>query len=546
MTAIAKAASANIDRVDRVTPLIPPVVLLVLGWAVLHVQGYFVVDDAYISFRYAANLAQGHGLVWNPGEAVEGYTNLLWVLLLTPFALLGLDLTLPAVILGSLAACGCLEVLRRVARRALPHRSLLVQMFPCMLLAINPSFVFWSTGGMETPLFCLWVLLSVHLLLLGRQSARRRWQAGLTLSAACLTRPEGLLVCAILFVTEICTGPGLLSDRLRRQLVPGLLVAVVVSLHLAFRMLTYGDLLPNTFYAKVIFGWTSIQRGLRHLSSLLAAGGYVMLPGIAALFGSHKGGSLRPYLVHGYLLLAVYAAYLILIGGDIPWWFRFYLPLMPLSLLGFAELAARLGKRLVHGRWTLAWRGPVAVGLVLYGVAAPSILCWRYAEPSSSVAIGLTGRINNLLNAIFFKKHVPEDSLVAASAIGMLGYYTSYRIIDTWGLTDRHIARVPVSGKNRIGFAHDKTDWPFVIGQRPDFIFTFRGKILVPLEGYDICWPTRMPLGIVIYRRNVPLNEDQRTLGMPPGQKRTLILPPKCAGKRKLKNGRTGNTSSQE
>ena len=39
-------------------------------------------DDAFISFRYARNLVEGHGLVWNPGEAVEGYTNFLWVLLM--------------------------------------------------------------------------------------------------------------------------------------------------------------------------------------------------------------------------------------------------------------------------------------------------------------------------------------------------------------------------------------------------------------------------------------------------------------------------------
>src|SRR5437870_1567913 len=51
------------------------------------VQGerYFALyDDAMISMRYAKNLAQGFGLVWNPlGERVEGYTNLLWVLYMT-------------------------------------------------------------------------------------------------------------------------------------------------------------------------------------------------------------------------------------------------------------------------------------------------------------------------------------------------------------------------------------------------------------------------------------------------------------------------------
>ena len=50
---------------------------LALAW-----QHRFLQDDAFISFRYARNLATGHGLVWNPGERVEGYTNFLWTLLM--------------------------------------------------------------------------------------------------------------------------------------------------------------------------------------------------------------------------------------------------------------------------------------------------------------------------------------------------------------------------------------------------------------------------------------------------------------------------------
>src|SRR5262245_8647033 len=45
---------------------------------------YFVLfDDAMISMRYARNLAEGHGLVWNAGQPpVEGYTNFLWTIVM--------------------------------------------------------------------------------------------------------------------------------------------------------------------------------------------------------------------------------------------------------------------------------------------------------------------------------------------------------------------------------------------------------------------------------------------------------------------------------
>src|SRR3989442_4318999 len=50
---------------------------------------FFLGDDCFISFRYARHLAAGQGLVWNPGERVEGYTNFLWVILMAGAPRLG-------------------------------------------------------------------------------------------------------------------------------------------------------------------------------------------------------------------------------------------------------------------------------------------------------------------------------------------------------------------------------------------------------------------------------------------------------------------------
>src|SRR5258705_512184 len=49
----------------------------------LHVRHYrpFLADDALISLRYANRLLHGHGLTWTDGPRVEGYSNLLWVLM---------------------------------------------------------------------------------------------------------------------------------------------------------------------------------------------------------------------------------------------------------------------------------------------------------------------------------------------------------------------------------------------------------------------------------------------------------------------------------
>ena len=51
-----------------------------------------VVDDAFISYRYAWNLVAGHGLVFNIDEYVEGYSNFLWVLLTAGALRCGLEI----------------------------------------------------------------------------------------------------------------------------------------------------------------------------------------------------------------------------------------------------------------------------------------------------------------------------------------------------------------------------------------------------------------------------------------------------------------------
>jgi arabinofuranosyltransferase len=78
--------------------------LLLAGAVAIGVMAFSylkLVDDAYISFRYAHNLVEGEGLVFNPGEYVEGYTNLLWTLLMTVPEVLGLSTYLFAAYVGA-------------------------------------------------------------------------------------------------------------------------------------------------------------------------------------------------------------------------------------------------------------------------------------------------------------------------------------------------------------------------------------------------------------------------------------------------------------
>src|SRR5207249_6179144 len=71
-------------------------------------------DDSFIAYRYAANLARGQGLVFNPGERVEGYTCFLWVVMLSGVIAAGLDVVLWSQLLGALAALGTVAIAARL------------------------------------------------------------------------------------------------------------------------------------------------------------------------------------------------------------------------------------------------------------------------------------------------------------------------------------------------------------------------------------------------------------------------------------------------
>src|SRR5947209_11278330 len=120
-------------------------------------------DDAYISYRYSQHLASGQGLVFNPGERVEGFSNLLYVLLLAPAAALVPADRLYAVSAGLnvLFALVTLIVLHRFARRRLgpPAAGALA-----LVIALCPPLWVWVASGLETPLVLLlqiavWVLV---------------------------------------------------------------------------------------------------------------------------------------------------------------------------------------------------------------------------------------------------------------------------------------------------------------------------------------------------------------------------------------------------
>ncbi len=331
-------------------------VMLVAGWWLL----WFQCDDAYIAFRYVSNRQLGHGYTWNapPFQPVEGYTSLLWVLLLDGvWTVLGIEPPESATWLSLLASLGSLGLVAWLAWGLELHggrwRRVLVLALVLFGTVSNRTFLAWTSSGLETGLFTLLLLAWTAIGLRARPGAAMG--AALTGTAALLAlcRPDGLLFVAASALWVLGR-----SLRRRQELV-GLLPLTVTGGHLLWRWSTYGAWLPNTYYAKQVAPWP--ESGAHYLVTfaLEYALWTVPLLFVTALLA----GRLRP--TRRWAVAVVLAAqtgyYVVMVGGD-HFEFRVLHHLVPLLLLALVWLGDRL-----QPRATL----PVLVGTLLLGLVIP-------------------------------------------------------------------------------------------------------------------------------------------------------------------------------
>ena len=333
--------------------------LILLGW--LTNITWFLTDDAFISFRYARNLLEGHGLVYNPGEYVEGYSNFLWVLELAAlWGLFGLqpEHTAPwlsvACTVGTIAA-----MLWWVAHIPALHNRGLVAWMAMGLVGSSVTFAIWtSADGLETRQFTLFIVLGVVCLGLYRHIPWGLLAASLNLTAAAYTRPEGPLFAVLSFawfaIQYILTNRRLPWRELTILVMP---VVLLVAAHYLFRYSYYGEWLPNTYYAKHVRPW--YESGFRYLSAAaLDTGLYLLLPLTCLTMWSRW----QKYQDRTYALVLLYVVvhmnYLLRIGGDL----FHYRPLdfyWPLLAVPAAAAIVQIGT-VIAGRIRVGWIGGIS------------------------------------------------------------------------------------------------------------------------------------------------------------------------------------------
>ncbi len=420
----------------------------------------FYHDDAYISLRYAKNLVEGHGLVWNPGQVVEGYTNFLWIIATAAVGFLGLDLVFASRLLGAVFSVGTILLLIMNRKERYPLAAL--------LLTTNGCFALWTIGGLETSAFTFWVALSTFSFLSNVTENRRLFLNGLSFAVATLIRPEGALFffLSLTYLLYRCLRGSQGTVSRVSPLLWGF--GIIVVPYILWRYTYYGFPLPNTFYVKVnpsaemfISGAEYVIRFVR-LFGLPLAALPLLWPGTLKNLSDEK--------LYQVLLLGVFSVYIFCVGGDHMPGFRFFVPLLPIFYKLVEEALTEGGKRL--SRTFVRCLLPLFLITNLYA----SSLLPTIKDPAAYVGEKV---------GAYIKNNWSPGSTVALNTAGSTPYVSGFLCVDMLGLNNAAIAHQPVR-RTELGWqrqpGHEKGHGAYVLSLKPDYI------IIGPAQGSTEPW----------------------------------------------------------
>ena len=452
---------------------------LAIAALVLQARTYlpFIADDALISLRYAERLLHGHGLTWNDGERVEGYSNLLWVLLCAALGRAGIDLVAAARLLGFAGSAAAIAAVAWAfptvaAGGALPAAA------GALALALASPVAVWTIGGLESPLVAGLLAWSVALALeLLRDGATRRdaFAPSLLLGLLCVTRPDGFVlafaVCGALLAARGVSKPAL-------GLVAALAAGPVICSagQLAFRLAYYGDWIANSARVKLAFSATHVRSGALYVIDGLVAFAPLLIGVIAALAagrggeaparraqGGPDGAMERPRRVRFLLVpLAAWTAVVILVGGDPFPARRFFVPLAVL----FAFLAAEALRTLLEHR-----RKPSVVFVAGVALALAAFAALQLADPAAGRArLERWEWDGEVIGRFLHRAFADRAPRIAVDPAGCVPYWSELPAIDMLGLNDRWLAHHPPPGFGSGRMGHELGNGRYVLSRAPDMV----------------------------------------------------------------------------
>ena len=439
---------------DAPTPLPPwllPSALILLGLLALWTSAGGLasnIDDALITLRYSAMWVDGQGLVFNPGERVEGFSNPVWTLLCALPLVLGMDGLLGAKLMGMAfdvaAVCGALLLAWELVQ---PKRwpVALAVLAGAGLIAVSHPLRFWASAGLETTQYAAFLVWALWRLSVEQREGGAPISAGLA-GLAAISRPEAPLLVLFIVLTRAYTAwQQRESHGLKPALIWGGVFAVPTAGWLFFRLAYYGALVPNTFYRKTarerswaeVGEYLSSWAGLEWMLLAAAAVGVVCL----LIWRSRSSSALVA-------MIAAQAGFMYIAGSDWMPSMRFVVPVLPLIAAAAGVGLGRLAQALEQ-RERVAWipGGVLSFVLLVQGIRSVPVEQIRGGEilPRESQDYFPASRDTQWGGSLEWvladlAEVIPPGATLAYTEVGMVGYGADWRIIDLAGLVTAETA----------------------------------------------------------------------------------------------------------
>jgi tetratricopeptide (TPR) repeat protein len=471
--------------------------LVALSFVLIYLsnQVKFVQDDAYISFRFVKNFVEGKGLVFNAGERVEGFTNLLWVLILSIFYWMKMSIENISQYLSM--AFGILVLFQTYKISSLVElkdenkkgkqtantftSAYLFNFIPVILLVLTGAYSFWAISGMETTMFMAYVLAGIFYYIKDRNSDSPNYKFAIFTFLASLTRPEGLYFFGLIMIHKVIISfcenkSGFIKDIFsKKNLITYAVYLVPTGLFILWRLSYYGYPFPNTYYAKTGFNSVYLSAGWTYFKNFFEA---YMLYGVVFALPLFLFKRKRNFFEISlfYLITICYSLYIISVGGDVLKQFRFFLPILPLIYILFGKLLEDFADRFKSKSTGLSLAIAATVLIGLYNHNSQQEAIKKDVETEN----GLVEKMK-IAGAWFNKKQTQlgRPLVLAATTIGAVSYFSDVTVIDMLGLTDETIAhkplQVPEVSAMPLNWKERKYNAEYVLSRKPDYIYFSTG-----------------------------------------------------------------------
>ncbi|MFC1692952.1 hypothetical protein ACFL1R_05565 [Candidatus Latescibacterota bacterium] len=458
---------------------------------------YSLFDDAMVSMRYARNLVDGYGLVMNPGERVEGYTNFLWVLYMAAVHLLPVAQSKISIIIqitGALLLVVNLFFVRKIALLISGNNSY-VASAALFLTAFYLPLINWSLQGMEVGLQTLIMSIAVWRTIISINNNKCPWGTYVLLGISTLVRIDMTVPFVGIWLFIVIVKPKL---RKKNLLAGGMLLLLFLGTQTLARVLYYGDPFPNTYYLKmtgyplflrITRGFIVFWNFIRNMNLLL-----FLVPVVTIIFSYTRSRAILAIVVVLQMLYSVY------VGGDA--WEdlggsnRYIAFVMPLFFALFSCGIFIIGKAGAGLCEKLTFLPNKVVLFILNYHYILLIIISFIQFNSNSGFLSMKGilmleppplvTLNQSMveRALLIKRITTPEARIAVTWAGAIPYFSERYIVDMLGKTDRIIARGnmrTVSGQEKYTFflpGHLKYDYAHSIGiEKPDAVLQFWGDL---------------------------------------------------------------------